>query len=408
MRYMCDASTARLDDICSGEAMTTGRLSSARLRLVPVTVADAAEMVPVLSGAALYAFTGGAPPGLDELRARYARQAAGRSPDGRQEWRNWILRREPGGEAIGYVQATITEEGRRAEIAWVVGLAWQGQGYATEAAQALVGWLDSRGTAVIQAHIRPGHAASAAVAWRAGLRPAGPAQAGEQVWARHRPGPGARGRLQMNAAGPGAVLLSQAEVVLYGAGDPLLLAPPGLGPDGGRHADGQGARRDHHVLADQRRRGDDAPGLHPGPVQHQRAGPDEAAVLDHAAFQVRPVPHHAVGADQRGPLSRGVHDRAVLDVGPVPDPDRPGVAAEHRPRPHRGPGAERHVADDHRVRVHVGLRVDRRDQVVERVNGHGHSPGLQTWPTLRREHNGDILRPRGRPGQARGQNRTYS
>src|SRR5215470_13258574 len=187
MRYMCDASTARLDDICSGEAMTTGRLSSARLRLVPVTVADAAEMVPVLSGEALYAYTGGAPPGLDELRARYAGQAAGWSPDGREEWRNWILRREPGGEAVGYVQATITREGRRAEIAWVVGLRWQGRGYATEAARALVGWLDARGVQVVQAHIHPEHAASAAVARRAGLRPSGVTEDGERLWLRDRP-----------------------------------------------------------------------------------------------------------------------------------------------------------------------------------------------------------------------------
>ena len=129
--------------LCGREAMTTDQLSSARLRLVPLTVADAAEMVGVLSGDALYAFTGGAPPGLDELRARYAGQVAGRSPDGREEWRNWILRRQPGGQAVGYVQATITGEGRRAEIAWVVGLEWQGHGYATEAARALVTWLDS-------------------------------------------------------------------------------------------------------------------------------------------------------------------------------------------------------------------------------------------------------------------------
>jgi len=124
---------------------------------------------------------------LDELRARYARQAAGRSPDGREEWRNWILRREPGGEAVGYVQATISGEGRRAEIAWVVGLAWQGQGYATEAARALVGWLDARGAGVIQARIHPEHAASAAVARRAGLRPSGVIEDGEQVWLRDRP-----------------------------------------------------------------------------------------------------------------------------------------------------------------------------------------------------------------------------
>ena len=165
----------------------TGELSSARLRLVPVTVADAGEMVHVLSGAALYAFTGGSPPGPDELRARYARQAAGLAAQDPVAPLLLAVGRVPGGEAIGYVQATITGAGRRAEIAWVVGLDWQGRGYATEAARALVTWLDARGTTVIQAHIHPGHAASAAVAWRAGLRPAGTFQAGEQLWVRHRP-----------------------------------------------------------------------------------------------------------------------------------------------------------------------------------------------------------------------------
>ena len=149
-------------------------------------MADAAEMVGVLGGDALYAFTGGGPPGPDELRARYAGQAAGRSPDGREEWRNWILRRQPGGQAVGYVQATITGQGRRAEIAWVVGLKWQGQGYATEAARVLVTWLDSRGVQIIQAHIHPGNTASAAVARRAGLRPPGVVEDGEQLWQRDR------------------------------------------------------------------------------------------------------------------------------------------------------------------------------------------------------------------------------
>ena len=169
--------------------MTTDWMSSARLRLVPLTVADADEMVGVLSGAALYAFTGGAPPGLDELRARYARQVAGRSPDGREEWRNWVLRLGPGGQAVGYVQATITGEEQCAEIAWVIGLEWQGRGYATEAARELVAWLDSRGVRVIRAHIHPGHAASAAVARRAGLAPTGLMEDGEQLWLRGAPAP---------------------------------------------------------------------------------------------------------------------------------------------------------------------------------------------------------------------------
>lgn len=178
--------------------MTSDRIASARLSLVPLSVADAGEMVKVLSEPALYEFTGGAPPSLAELRARYERQTAGRSPDGSQEWRNWIIRSAPGGEAVGYVQATITGSGARAEIAWLVGVDWQGRGYAAEAARALAGWLDSRGVTSIQAHIHPGHAASAAVARRAGLLPTGRFDDGERLWLR-----GGDGR-DAETGGPGA------------------------------------------------------------------------------------------------------------------------------------------------------------------------------------------------------------
>jgi RimJ/RimL family protein N-acetyltransferase len=166
--------------------VTSDQIRSARLYLVPLAAADADEMVGVLSGAALYTFTGGSPPGLGELRARYARLATGRSPDGREEWRNWILRREPDRVAVGYVQATIVDGGTRAEIAWVVGLNWQRQGFAAEAVRALVTWLDARDVTVIQARIHPDHAASAAVARRAGLVPTGQTDEGEQLWLRIR------------------------------------------------------------------------------------------------------------------------------------------------------------------------------------------------------------------------------
>lgn len=172
-----------------------GPIEGARIVLTPLAVGDAAEMTGVLGGEQLYAFTGGRPPTADELRARYARQVAGHSADGREEWRNWIIRRAADGQAVGFVQATIAgRPGEEvAEIAWVVGLAWQGNGYAGEAARALVTWLDARGIPAIQAHIHPDHAASAAVARGAGLRPAGQVEDGEQVWRRRRPAsPGTR------------------------------------------------------------------------------------------------------------------------------------------------------------------------------------------------------------------------
>jgi RimJ/RimL family protein N-acetyltransferase len=91
---------------------------------------------------------------------------------------------------VGTVQATLRIGGGQAEIAWVVGQRWQGQGYATEAARALVGWLDARGVTTITAHIHPGHHASATVAARAGLRPTAEISGGERVWRRETPSPG--------------------------------------------------------------------------------------------------------------------------------------------------------------------------------------------------------------------------
>jgi len=160
----------------------TDEMSARRVVLVPLTLDDAGEMVAVLAGDELYAFTGGRPPTFPELRARYAGQVIGHTADGTQEWRNWIIRLVTDLTAVGYVQATVVDDGQRAEIAWVVGRAWQGQGYAKEAAAALMDWLDARGVRIVQAHIHPRNAASAAVARHAGLLPTGQFQDGEQLW----------------------------------------------------------------------------------------------------------------------------------------------------------------------------------------------------------------------------------
>lgn len=158
-------------------------VTTARLVLDPLAESDADEMVGVLAAPELYVFIGGEPPTLDGLRARYARWAVGHSPDGSQEWVNWIARRAQDGVAVGTVQATVVDGGGRADVAWVVGAPWQGRGYAVEAASALVAWLRERGVAEIRATIHPGHAASARVAERIGLAPTGELDGeGEQIW----------------------------------------------------------------------------------------------------------------------------------------------------------------------------------------------------------------------------------
>lgn len=154
-----------------------------RLGLVPLRVDDAEEMAGVLGDQRLHEFIGGEPDTVTGLRKRYAKLVAG-SPDPDEVWLNWIVRRRSDAQPIGTVQATLTSgDGEStANVAWVIGVDWQNQGFASEAARALVGWLRQHGANNVVAHIHPDHHASAAVALRAGLRPTDEEVDGERVW----------------------------------------------------------------------------------------------------------------------------------------------------------------------------------------------------------------------------------
>jgi RimJ/RimL family protein N-acetyltransferase len=159
-------------------------LETDRLRLEPLRVDDAVEMAVVLADPALYEFTGGAPPSVNELATRYGYQVAGRSADGTEVWANWIARLAGEGTAIGFVQATITGGGGAADVGWVIGVPWQGRGLATEAGRALLGWLDAAGVERVTAHIHPGNAPSARMAAALGFVVTSGLVDGEQVWER--------------------------------------------------------------------------------------------------------------------------------------------------------------------------------------------------------------------------------
>jgi RimJ/RimL family protein N-acetyltransferase len=162
----------------TAEPVTTGRLT-----LVPLRAEHASEMAVVLAGPDLYTFTGGSPPTGLELRARYERWIAG-SLDPAVSWCNWVIELRSPPCLAGTVQATISAGGGQpvAEVAWVVGRAWQGRGIATEAARALIAWLQGQSVHTVIAHIHPGHQASAAVAAAAGLTPTGEWKDGEIRW----------------------------------------------------------------------------------------------------------------------------------------------------------------------------------------------------------------------------------
>jgi len=82
-----------------------------RLELRPLVPEDADEMASVLGDERLHDFTGGRPLPPEQLRARYEHLAGGWSPDGTEQWCNWIVRVGPGGDAVGFAQATVGGDG---------------------------------------------------------------------------------------------------------------------------------------------------------------------------------------------------------------------------------------------------------------------------------------------------------
>jgi len=160
------------------------QLAGPRLNLELLQTEHAIERAPVLDDVRLHVFMGGEPTSEERLLERYRRQAVGGPPDGSQRWLNWVVRLCDDERAVGYVQATVAEErdGPVAEVAWVVAIEDQGQGYAREAAQVMVQWLREQGVTAVRAHVHPDHGASCAVAQAVGLAKTPVVIEGEHRW----------------------------------------------------------------------------------------------------------------------------------------------------------------------------------------------------------------------------------
>lgn len=114
-------------------------LVTATLTLEPQVAAHADEMFGVLSDPAIYEYENEPPQSLEGLRERFAELESRRSPNGREQWLNWVIRL-PTLQLIGYVQATVYPDGRAA-LAYELSSAHWGRGLARQAVQAMIGEL---------------------------------------------------------------------------------------------------------------------------------------------------------------------------------------------------------------------------------------------------------------------------
>jgi len=117
-------------------------LRTEHLLLEPLRREHAPAMFPLLQDPTLYTWVDhGPPPLLEHLDGRYARLQQRRSPDGREQWLNWIVfALQAPAQPMGVVQATVLAGGR-AWVAYEFAAPYRGRGHAREAVQAMLAEL---------------------------------------------------------------------------------------------------------------------------------------------------------------------------------------------------------------------------------------------------------------------------
>ncbi|WP_211233218.1 GNAT family N-acetyltransferase [Solirubrobacter soli] len=159
--------------------MELENIDAERTVLVALRASDADELAGLLDEAQLREWLRAQD--LDELRDRFAGWETRRSPDGDEQWLNWIVRERGDGRAVGWVQATV--RGASASVAYALLPAERGAGAASDAVRALVRWLRDRlAVTVVTAEIDESNAASARVAVAAGFERTIRRSGDEVVW----------------------------------------------------------------------------------------------------------------------------------------------------------------------------------------------------------------------------------
>jgi len=141
-----------------------------RLRIEVLTADHAPLLAEAIIDPAVYAFfPDDQPKDLAELTKRFGYMATGpHRPGSTQIWLNYALLDRQTGEGVGFLEATI--EGTSADIAYLLGKQWWGQGLTSEALAWYCSYLKTaHGITEIWATVTSGNDASARVAQKAGF-----------------------------------------------------------------------------------------------------------------------------------------------------------------------------------------------------------------------------------------------
>lgn len=152
-------------------------IRSTRCTLEPQVEGHAAKMYDVLSDPAIYEFENEPPQSAQWLTERFWRLESCRSPDGAEQWLNWVIRL-PNGALAGYVQATVLPTAV-ALIAYELGSSHWRQGIGSSAVRSMLDELrEGLGVRRFVAVLKATNYRSVAMLRSLGFSPANPYEEG--------------------------------------------------------------------------------------------------------------------------------------------------------------------------------------------------------------------------------------
>ena len=108
--------------------MTRGMVRTERLRMEPLSGGHTSVVHAPLQDPHVYTYLPQDPPSLEALQRRYDFLEGGRSPDGQEQWLNWVAFERGTEKAVGTFQVTLTA-GAPGAIAYIIFTSHQRSGY---------------------------------------------------------------------------------------------------------------------------------------------------------------------------------------------------------------------------------------------------------------------------------------
>jgi ribosomal-protein-alanine N-acetyltransferase len=153
-------------------------LCTACCTLEPLVVTHAPEMFLVLSDPAIYEFENEPPVSVEWLARRYEYLEGRESPDGKEQWLNWVIQL-PDGALAGCVQATALAGGK-SYVAYELNSRYWRQGIGSSAVRAVLAELRSNyGVHTFVAVLKTANYRSMAFLQQLGFSPASQQQVAE-------------------------------------------------------------------------------------------------------------------------------------------------------------------------------------------------------------------------------------